>query len=245
MNIHKKLTSQDVALIICFTALYVVLSFLSISPIIGLPGKTITAAAIIAPIMGIILGPYVGFLSTFSGGIIGFFFGSFSQPSFVSGIVASLCAGLLFVGKRSLCAITYLSLLLTFGFFPLFGPVWLYPYSLWFQVAGFLLLVSPLQSLAIKNLNSGNDTKVLYAFFIISLTSTLAGQIAGSTVFTILVSSVNTLKASWEFITFLYPVERTIIAVSAAFIGMSLHKVLKSSNLKSFLNHANRQEKRP
>jgi predicted membrane protein len=244
MNIRKKLTTQDVALIICFTALYVVLSFLSISPIIGLPGKTITAAAIIAPIMGIILGPYVGFLSTFSGGIIGFFFGSFSQPSFASGIVASLCAGLLFVGKRSLCAITYLSLLLAFGFFPIFGPVWLFPYLIWFQIVGFLLLLSPLQSLAIKNLNSDKNTKVLYAFFITSLTSTLAGQIAGSLVFTILVSSMNSLKANWEFITFLYPVERTIIAVSAAFIGTSLYKVLKSSNLKSFLNHTNAQEKR-
>jgi hypothetical protein len=181
--------------------------------------------------MGIILGPYVGFLSTFLGGAIGFFFSSFSQPSFASGTIASLCAGLLYTGKRSLCAIVYLLLLLLFGFLPSFGPLWLYPFLMWFQIAGFLLLLSPLQSVAIKNVNSNSNSKAVYAFFVISLTSTLAGQIAGSLVFAILVSNVNSLKATWEFITFIYPIERTIIAVSAAFIGASLHRVVSLTNI--------------
>jgi hypothetical protein len=235
MFIYRKLTAKDVALTVCFTALYVVLGFLPISPIIGLPGKTITAAAIIAPIIGIILGPYIGTLSAVLGGVIGFFSGYFSPPSFVSGIITVLCAGMLCRGKRSLCAFTYFSLIFLFGFYPFVGPVWLYPPLMWFQIAGFLILVSPLQTTAVKSLNS-NNSKLLSAFFTTSLTSTLAGQISGSLTFELLswpifMADVNVWKANWQVITFLYPVERVIIALGAAFIGASVHKVLRLTNI--------------
>jgi hypothetical protein len=234
MKRNKRLTAKDAGLIVCFTALYVVLGFLPISPIIGLPGKTITAAAIIAPIMGILLGPYIGTLSASLGGLIGSFFGYFSPPSLVSGAFAALCAGMLSIGKRSVCAFTYFSLIFLFGFYPFVGPVWLYPPLMWFQIAGFLILVSPLQSMASKNLNSSNRSKPLFAFFVTSLTSTLAGQIAGSLTFElfswpIFIVDVNAWKANWQVITFLYPVERIIIALSAALIGASLYRVLRFS----------------
>ena len=246
MFIYRKLTAKDVALTVCFTALYVVLGFLPISPIIGLPGKTITAAAIIAPIIGIILGPYIGTLSAVLGGVIGFFSGYFSPPSFVSGVFAALCAGMLCRGKRSLCAFTYFSLIFLFGFYPFVGPVWLYPPLMWFQIAGFLILVSPLQSMASKNLNTSNKSKPLFAFFVTSLTSTLAGQIAGSLILELLswpifIADVNAWKANWQLLTFLYPVERIIIALGAAFIGTSVHKVLRSANIMP-LNLAKREK---
>jgi uncharacterized membrane protein len=236
MVICRKLTAKDVALTVCFTALYVVLGFLPISPIIGLPGKTITAAAIMVPIIGIILGPYIGTLSAVLGGAIGFFFGYFSPPSLVSGVFVAFCAGMLSRGKRSLCAFTYFSLIFLFGFYPFVGPVWLYPPLMWFQIAGFLILVSPLQSAAIKSLNSNNNSKLLSAFFITSLTSTLAGQISGSLTFELLswpifMADVTVWKANWQVITFLYPVERIIIALGAAFIGTSVHKVLRPAHI--------------
>jgi hypothetical protein len=231
-----KLTAKDVALTVCFTALYVVLGLLPISPIIGLPGKTITAAAIMAPIIGMMLGPYIGTLSTFLGGAIGFSFGYFSLPSFVSGIFASLCAGMLYFGKRSVCAFTYFSLLFLFSFYPFVGPIWLYPPLMWFQIIGFLILVSPLQSAAVKSLNSSNNSKLLWAFFVTSLTSTLAGQISGSLTFELLswpifIADLNAWKTNWQVITFLYPIERLIIAFGAALIGVSVHKVLKPAKI--------------
>ena len=234
MAVYRKLTAKDVSLTVCFTALYVVLGFLPISPIIGLPGKTITAAAIMIPIIGIILGPYIGTLSAVLGGAIGFFFGYFSLPSFVSGVFTAFCAGILCRGERSLCAFTYFSLIFLFGFYPFVGPVWLYPPLMWFQIVGFLILVSPLQSTAVKSLNSNNNSKILSAFFMTSLTSTLAGQISGSLTFELLswpifIADLNAWKANWQVITFLYPVERIIIALSAAFIGTSLSRVLRFS----------------
>jgi hypothetical protein len=246
MKKNKKLMTKDVGLIVCFTALYVVFGFLKISPIIGLPGQAITAAAIIAPIIGIILGPYIGTLSTVLGGVVGFSFGYFSPPSFVSGVFAASCAGMLYVGKRGVCAFTYFSLLFLFGFYPFVGPIWLYPPLMWFQIAGFLILVSPLQSVASKNLNSSNKSKPLFAFFITSLTSTLAGQIAGSLTlelisWPIFIADVNAWKANWQFLMFLYPVERIIIALAAAFIGASVYKVLRSANIMP-LNLAKREK---
>jgi hypothetical protein len=246
MFIYRKLSANEVALTVCFTALYVVFGFLKVSPIIGLPGQAITAAAIMAPIIGVILGPYIGTLSTILGGVIGFSLGYFSAPSFVSGVFAASCAGMLYVGKRSVCTFTYFSLLFLFGFYPFVGPVWLYPPLMWFQIAGFLILVSPLQSMASKNLNSSNKSKPLFAFFVTSLTSTLAGQIAGSLTlelisWPIFIADVNVWKANWQLLTFLYPVERIIIALGAAFIGTSVHKVLRSANIMS-LNLAKREK---
>jgi len=226
-----KLTAKEIALTICFTALYVVSGFLAISPLIGLPGKTITTAAIMALIMGTTLGPYIGTLSTILGGIVGFFLGSFSLPSFFSGVFAALCAGMLYTGKRNLCAFTYFSLLLLFGFYPLVGPVWLYLPLMWFQIAGFLILISPLQSIAEKEFNSDNNSKLLLAFFTTFLTSTLAGQIAGSLTIVVLIPDVNFWKANWPLLTFLYPVERTIIALAATLVGTPLKKILRSTNL--------------
>ncbi|MDH7478096.1 MAG: hypothetical protein QHH17_06930 [Candidatus Bathyarchaeota archaeon] len=248
MRFNKKLSAKSVALIVCFTALYTVFGFLPISPIIGLPGKTITAAAIVAPVIGIILGPYIGMLSTILGGIIPFFAGAFSPPSLVSGVVTTFCSGILYLQKRSLCAFTYFSLLFLFGFYPFVGPFWLYPPLMWFQIIGFLLLISPLQSMAIKNLNSESVSKLFQAFFITFLTSTLAGQIAGSLVFEVLawpifMVDLNAWRVTWQFLTFIYPVERVLIALMGALIGATLQNSLKPVNLTSLVNPSVGQEK--
>lgn len=241
MFIYRKLSANEVALTVCFTALYVVFGFLKISPIIGLPGQAITAAAIMAPLIGIILGPYIGTLSTFFGGIVGFFFGSFSQLSFASGIFAALCSGLTFKGQQIISVLVYVSLLLPLAFYPTIGSAWLYPASLWFQIVGLITLISPLQSIAAKRFSSNNNSKLFYAFFVTSLTSTLAGQIAGSLTLEIIhISDVDYFRATWVAITFLYPIERTVIALSAAFTGASLYKVLRSAKLMPFLNRTNR-----
>jgi predicted membrane protein len=247
MQNDQQMITKDVSLTICFAALYTVLCFLPISPIIGLPGKTITAAAIIAPLIGIILGPYIGATSTVVGGAIGFFFGVLSPLSFVAGTITALFAGMLYDGKRSLCAFAYFSLLFLFGFYPFVGPVWLYLPLMWFQIAVFLVLVSPLQSTATKSLNSNSNSRLFSAFFVTSLTSTLAGQIAGSLTFELLswpifMADVNAWRIIWQTTTFLYPVERIIIALSAALIGASLHRVLKSANLAHLLNRAKTSE---
>lgn len=235
MIVRGKLTAKELALTICFTALYVVFGFLNISPIIGLPGKAITAAAIVAPIMGVTLGPYIGGLSAFLGGVIGFFVGFFSPPSLVSGVAAASCAGLTYTGKRAFSVLLYLSLLAVFAFYPTVGPAWLYPPSLWFQLAVLVVLASPLQSRAVKDVSSDSNSKLLYALFVTSLTSTMAGQIAGSlayeaTSWPILIPKTSVWLGTWQGVMFLYPVERIIIAVAATLIAAPLVRVLRTTS---------------
>ena len=237
MLIFPRLTARDIALMVCFTALYVVLSFLPIFHIIGFFGKSITAATVISPIIGIALGTYLGVTSTFLGGIVGMFCNpSFSQPSLVAGVVTALCAGMLYKRKQGQCTFIYLLLLILFGLFPSIGPVWLYPQLMWFQLVGFLILASPLQSIASKSFDSNNNSRLIFAFFVTALTSTLAGQIAGSFTFGLIVGQATDLMPVWRIVTFLYPVERTIVAVIASFIGASLFRVLKLTQLPLFLN---------
>lgn len=243
MQVGRRLKAKDVSLIICFTALYTYFCFIPAFPIAGSQGGSITLAAIIAPIIGIILGSYLGMLSTLLGGIVGLFFAApFIPPSFVSGIVTAFFAGMLYANKSTVCAFMYFSLLFFFGFFPFVGPVWLYPPLMWFQILGFLVLVSPLQSMALKNMqNSNNNSKLLSAFFIVFLISTLAGQVAGSLAFEftswpIFNADVKDWTLFWQLLTWVYPVERMIIALSATFMGVFLYKVLSSANLMLFTN---------
>lgn len=242
MSIHRKLVAKDLALVICFTALYVVLSFLPLSPVIGFFSKAIVVATILAPIIGIIIGSKLGVFSTFLGGAIAILISPYFTPlGLVAGVTTALFAGMLANGKHAACIFVYFSLLFLFGFYPFVGPVWLYPPLMWFQIAGFLILISPIQSMALKTLNSNNNSKLLFGFFVTSLTSTLAGQIAGSLTSEILawpifVANISSWKTIWQITTFLYPLERTIIALGAAFIGASLYRVLKSANLSSSLN---------
>jgi hypothetical protein len=241
MDAYRKLTTKEAALTATFTALYAVFGFLKISPIIGLTGQAITAAAIIAPITGILLGPYLGTLSTFLGGLVGFFLGALAYPSFAAGIAAAFCAGMVKEGKRIISTLAYLALLLSFVFFPTVGPAWLFPQEMWFQIVGLIILVSPLQYVATKFLDSDNNPKLFLGSFLTCLPSTLAGQIAGSLVFELLTADPTTLLGYWQALTILYPVERTIIALAATLISVPLLKVLKKGNLW-FLVHHPRQD---
>lgn len=248
MQVGRKLTAKEIALLICFTALYTYFSFIPAFPIVGLPSKAITLAAIAAPIIGIILGPYLSMLSTLLGGAVAFSAGHFSPLSFVAGIVTAVFAGALYENKQSVSAFTYFSLLFFFGFYPFIGPVWLYPPFMWFQITGFLVLISPLQSMASKNMrNPNNSSKLFSAFFIVFLTSTLAGQIAGSLVFELIswpifIANVDAWKATWQVVTWIYPIERIIIAVIATFVGVFLYKILIHANLMPFLNQSKDNE---
>jgi hypothetical protein len=230
MPILRKLGAKEVALIACFAALYVVLSYIPMSRLIG-ASQSITLAEIIAPLSGIILGAYLGAISTFLGGIVSLSINpSFSQMGLVAGVFGAVCAGLLYTNRRTLCALTYLTLLLVFGLYPTVGPVWTFPQVMWFQIVGFLILISPLQAFASRSFGFPKAARLLFAFFVTSLTSTLAAQIAGNIIFETLYFPTIT-PAIWILVTVVYPFERTIIAVMTAIIAVPLFEAVKTTNL--------------
>jgi hypothetical protein len=66
-----KLSAREVALLAFFAALsVVVIEVLGGIPIVGVPGASIKFDAVLAPIYGLVIGPYLGFLAALFGGLI-------------------------------------------------------------------------------------------------------------------------------------------------------------------------------
>ena len=90
-----KLTARDVAYVAIFAALsVVVIKVIPGFPVFGLSGSQIKFDAAIAPIYGLIMGPYLGFLAAFLGGIV-LANSWFSVLTSFSPAVSALVAGLL------------------------------------------------------------------------------------------------------------------------------------------------------
>jgi len=224
---QHSITSKQIALTVCLSSLYTISCLIPLFQIVGSKGF-ITLAAMLAPALGILFGPSIAFLSSLIGGFVVFFWGVLSSSSLVSGVVAAFFAGSLRQKKGFLCIPLYLALLFVFGFYPPVGPVWLFPFFIWFQIVGFLVL-------AWFTLRKNNPNH-LVSFSIISLVSTLAGQIAGSIVFEVtnwplLIPNLNAWREIWQGLTFIYPAERTIIAIGSTFIAIAVHKALKNTNM--------------
>ncbi len=90
-----KLSTRDVAFVAVFAALSViVIKFVPGFPIIGLSDSSIKFDAALAPIYGLVLGPYLGFLAAFIGGIVVANSG-FSVLTSFSPAISALISGLL------------------------------------------------------------------------------------------------------------------------------------------------------
>ncbi len=188
-----------------------------------------------APVIGMLLGPYVGVLATSIGGFVGWTVtqsGAFGFVSFIPGSFSALTAGLLINGERRVSAILYLIVFLSMAFFPLIGPVWLFPLFLWLQLIGLVILVSPVSTVASKSLRAGRIDRLALGVGVIALVSALAGQVAGTLMFELMVYPVNSQiefwrTAQWQPLAFVYPVERILIAVLATLVGVPLIKAVR------------------
>lgn len=232
-----KFKAKDLALMCIFAALYAVLSFVSLFPVIGAVGKFITLGTVMAPLIGMILGPYIGAAAVSIGGFIWSLSqtGAFGFLSFIPGASTAFGSGMLYNGKRMSSIASYVILFSAMAFFPTIGPVWLFPYYLWFQLIGLIVLVSPLTSAATNFTHENYHlARLSFGVGIISLISTLLGQMAGSLMFELtrwptvypLIEYWRT--AQWQFLTFVYPVERATITVIATFVGAPLIKAIRA-----------------
>ena len=179
--------------------------------------------------MGIILGPSLGSVTVTLGGILGAYLaqtGPFGPLSFIPGAAAAFCSGLLYEGERRASAVLYSVLLLAFAFYPSTGPAWLHPYFVWLQLAGLILLISPLQSKAREFMrNQSNSLELSLGVGLISFIATLFSHVVGCMMFELLYLPTS---RDWQILTILYPIERTIITIMAVLIGAPLIRTLKA-----------------
>ena len=242
VNLHiSNLSTKSMALTACFAALYVVLSLWNLFPVIGTEGKWINAAVVMAPLFGIILGPYFGVLAITIGGIAGSFFqitGPFGPLSFVPHAAAAFCSGLLTIKRQKICIVTYAPFLFLFAFFPVVGPIWLWPAVVWLDMIGLIALASPLQSKAVDAVNEASSSlRLILGIATTCLTAVLFGHVVGNVLFEALYlqvnSSVDFWRSTWQGLMFLYPIERGSIVLAATFVGTPLVKTLRMYELRT------------
>ncbi len=226
------LSTRGIALTACFAALYVIFSSWNLFPIIGMEGKWISAGVVMAPIFGVILGPYLGVVAITIGGVTGAFFqpiGPFGPLSFVPHLAAAFCSGLIMSNRQKVCVIVYTIFLFLLMFFPVIGPVWLWPFMIWLDLIGLIVLVSPLQSMGVRAVNEKSDSlRFMLGLAITCFTATLFGHVVGSILFEAIYwnPGVDFWRTTWQGITFVYPIERGLITLIATIVGASIIKSL-------------------
>ena len=233
---NSRIPAKKLALVCVFAPLCTIFSFWSLFPIIGAVGASIKVTAIIAPMIGIILGPYAGAFAVALGGFIGVSVaqtGPFGSLSFIPWMATAFCSGLLYNHKWRLSAFLYSALLLAFTFYPTVGPAWLYPYFIWFQLVGLAVLISPLQSRAVMLSQQTSTRELIFGVGVTAFVSALFGHIVGSMMFEAiywpsLIPELSNWTPLWQTLTLVYPVERMIITVIVTIIGVPLIKALKA-----------------
>lgn len=237
-----RLSSRDIALAAVSASLYTVCSSWNLFPLIGAQGRFIQLGTVLAPIIGVVLGPWLTLLSLTTGGMVGAFIfqtGPFGPFSFLPHVAAGYAAGLLDRRRRGVCGLLYLLLLLALAFYPTVGPAWLWPHFLWVHVGAALLMFSPVQPRMDSFLHQpGSALKLAAGLGPTLFLATLFGHAVGTIMFEMvywptLISEIGAWKANWQLLTWLYPVERTLIALFGALAGTGLLKALRIYGFKT------------
>lgn len=228
-------STKNIALTSCFAALYVVFSVWNVFPVIGDETRFISAATLAAPLIGIILGPTYGVLSITLGGIASAFLslstGVFGPLSFLPHVAAAFASGMLITRKQAICTVSYLLLFLVYALYPLYGPIWLWPFILWLDLIGLIIIASPLQTRATKYLNeTSSSLRMGLGVCLTCLSATLFGHVTGSLLYEIFhwYETIGWWTLTWQRVTVTYPVERAMIVVAATVIGAALIRTLRS-----------------
>ena len=236
------------ASLIVFSALYAALRPVPLGPMIGL-SQTFSVSDFLAPLYGILLGPYIGGLSIIIGTFLGMtvkapvFFGLDFLPAFVN------CVAIGFLMKRKWAPVTGLNIVLLLAFIlnPLttlfIGPV---PF-VWLHIVALVVLISPLgrragqwvETLKPKFLTAGIAILAFVGTMMQHLTGNILtevvlGQIVGS------LSAETLTLVIWPSAFLAYPVERTVLVILSVIVGVPLVRTLKKSVLP-FRNQSSKE----
>ncbi|MDR2203730.1 MAG: hypothetical protein LBE76_05480 [Nitrososphaerota archaeon] len=164
LKLNSRTTPKYIALISIFSALYAMLRYLPLGPMIGLAGSFSLSDAL-APLIGIIIGPFAGGISVITGTFAAIAFGKpvmFFGLDFLPGFINCVAMG--FLIKRKWAPIIALYALLL-------GIFIVSPHSLlsvqvgslaipftWLHIVAFIVFLSPLRSIAVNNIKKVNNT---------------------------------------------------------------------------------------
>ena len=231
-----KLTSRQVALIAVFAALYYILSLISPHiPAIGFADIKISLEALIASVFGILLGPYLGGLTAFTGAFVSWILppGNMSPlgaPFIIAPAFNAIVTGFIYYKKWKYSFSIMLALILIFLVLPPSQPLTEYAYVgglvIWDKIIA-MFLIFPTVKFA-KHLFSSQRLTPLF-FFLVAFIGNQADNIWGSVAFAVPAVYNGIYGLDIEFVRFLftisplaYPAIRIIQAIIAMIIAVPL-----------------------
>lgn len=237
-----RLTTRNIAIMAVFAALYYVLSIISpYIPAIGVPNIQIHLEALIASVFGLILGPYLGFLTAFMGAFVAWVLppgnmSSFSMPFLLAPPLNALIVGLIYYKKWKQAFVILSLLIIAFLFLPPSQPLIEYWYVgvavIWDKIIA-LLLILPCAKLA-KRFSSMKSVSILY--FLLAFIGNQADNAWGSDIFAVPIvyngifgMDIVATRAAFLISPFIYPAIRLIQAVLAAIIAVPLLSALRNA----------------
>ena len=234
-----------IATIAVFSALYSVLRILPTVPMIGAAGASFSLSDVLAPLYGILLGPYVGSAAVIIGTFLGMLMGKpvvFLFLDFLPAFINVVALGFLIKRKWLPVIILNVALLLIFSLYPLtsllinVGGVSV-PF-VWLHITAFIVLLSPLGRRAGQWVESLKPTRLAAGIAILAFIGTMMQHLMGNILFeTILAQPIGYIPTTaypgiWTTIFFVYPLERLALVILATIVGTPLVRVLKKSLLK-------------
>jgi len=208
---------------------------------------TFSLADVIAPLYGIILGPFAGTISVILGTFLAIAFGRpmiFLGLDFLPSAMDALIVGLVMRKKRLAATVLYLIFFIMFLANPytaIFVPVsvsflnlnsfFFYP---WLHLIALLVLISPLSKKAAEWVNEASVINLAPGILILSFIGALTQHLVGALLYEMVLGmfvgkAPEIFRLVWNAIFWLYPFERTFLVVLSTVIGVPVVKALKSS----------------
>jgi hypothetical protein len=234
--------TRKLTLTATLAAVYVIFRAIPISQLIGISG-TITAAGMIAPVIGILLEPAYGIVAVFAGTMVASLFPwnpiKFAGLDFLPGALNVTLVSLAARGRRTEATLMFLIMIALFIINPytniFVGNVLLSPPIpyLWMHLAALVVLVSPLTKNLSAKITSHHYASLVRPVAVLAFTGTMIEHLTGGLLFATVVGK-GALKF-WALIFLAYPVERTILVIGATLIGATLLRLLRPTLIESSL----------
>jgi hypothetical protein len=236
MSISQK--TKMIAFIAVFSALYAALRIIPTVPMIG-TGATFHLSDILAPLYGILLGPYVGGLSVIIGTFTAIVLGTpapFLGLDFLPAFVVAVSLGFLVKGKWLPVVILNALLLVLYAFDPFTANFIVTPWGtvpyLWMHIAAFIVLLSPLGRKAGQWVKSSKSKLITAGFVILAFIGTMMQHLTGGLVYETVLGNLGSLTVAdfattWNFVFYIYPWERLALIVGAVLVGVPVTKALQ------------------
>lgn len=240
-----KLKAKDIALMAAFAALFYVTSLISpFIPAVGIPEITIKLEALLASIFGLVMGPYLGFLTGFLGALVTWVLppsggSSFGLPFLLSPPLNALVVGLIFYKKWKYAFAVFAILVIAFWFSPPVQPLtdfWYVGLAVTWDKIIAVALIFPVVKLA----KFTTLRMQLLFYFLLAFIGNQADNMWGSLIFTVPVvhegifaTSLETVRFLFVISPFVYPIVRIIQAVIVMVIAIPLMRALETNGLIS------------